>query len=197
MTINYFAKSARIAGAGMVLALLGACNMQTTGFGPFGAQQSVAQQESAGFRQARFAEVSAMRAWRVCRDDAVELDSQARRSGIAARYLASAKLLEKCEADVGTNAAKVARDERFRAQALAVQNYMKGGDVSAARRSLDDMRTTHPDQDLYYPDGASFTETMEILLGLKDRTAVGAFSVANVSREVKAELRRARYWTRN
>src|SRR4051812_24589582 len=66
--------------------------------------------EGIGFREARFNEISAIRDWQSCRDEAVNLDRQAREEGSAARYLASARLLEKCESDVGSGA-KVTADE--------------------------------------------------------------------------------------
>lgn len=153
--------------------------------------------EGIGFRDARYVEIEAMRAYRQCRDDALMLDQQARQAGSAARYLASARLLETCESDLGPEVASLAQDERMRAYALSIQNYLKGGDIASARSNLETFKAAFPDYDLYYPDGSSFTETMEILLGLRDRGAVGEFSVANVGEEVKAELRRARYWQRN
>src|SRR4051812_16579474 len=76
-----------------------------------------------GFREARFNEMSAIQNWRSCRDQAVDLDKQAHDEASPARYLASAKLIEKCEGDVGGEAAKISNDERMRAYALAVQNY--------------------------------------------------------------------------
>lgn len=153
--------------------------------------------EGIGFREARFAEISAIRDWRACRDEALDLDRQARKEAAPARYLASAKLLEKCEADLGGEAAKVALDERMRAYALSVQNNLKGGDVPRARENLARFRQAFPDSDLYYADGSSFIDTMEILLGLKDRSALAQFAVLNVGDELKAELRRAHYWKRN
>ncbi|MBT5195493.1 MAG: hypothetical protein HOM07_24355, partial [Rhodospirillaceae bacterium] len=60
-----------------------ACNPVTT----------AQQKEGIGFRQARFAEISAMRSYRQCRDDALALDGQARADGSSARYLAAARLL--------------------------------------------------------------------------------------------------------
>jgi hypothetical protein len=154
-------------------------------------------EEGIGYRDARYVEIEAMRDYRQCRDDALVLDRQARQAGSAARYLASARQLETCEANLGPEAASLAPDERMRAYALSVQNYLKGGDVAHARANLETFQTAFPDHDLYYPDGSSFTETMEILLGLRDRSAVGEFSVANVGETLKAELRRARYWQRN
>ena len=164
-----------------------ACNPVTT----------AQQKEGIGFRQARFAEISAMRSYRQCRDDALALDGQARADGSSARYLAAARLLETCEAEVGPEAASVGVDERMRAYALGIQDYFKGVDVARARANLETFKQTFSGADLYFADGASFIESMEILLGQRDRSAVGEFSLANVSSEMKSELRRVRYWKRN
>ena len=181
-------KTARLSVLAMGLGLLAAaCNPITTS----------QQHEGIGFRQARYAEISAMRDYRQCRDDALVLDGQARAEGSAARYLASAKLIEKCEAEIGPEVTGVAVDERMRAYAVGIQNHFKGGDVARARGNLETFKKTFTGSDLYFADGSSFTESMEILLGLRDRTAVGQFSIANVSTEMKSELRRVRYWTRN
>ena len=153
--------------------------------------------EGIGYREARFAEISAVREYRKCRDNALELDRQAREGASPARYLASARLLEKCEAELGPEAAGVAVEERLRAYALSVQDHFKGGDVVKARENLERFKQSFPDKDLFFKDGSSFVETMEILLGLKDRSMVGEFSVANVNSDVKSELRRVRYWKRN
>ena len=153
--------------------------------------------EGIGFRQARMAEVVSVRQWRECRKEAVALDNQARQGGSAARYLASARLLEKCEAELGPNAAKGVAEERLRAYGLSVQNHLKGGDVVRARENLAKLKQAFPGKDLRYPDGASFIATMELLLGLRDREDVGEFALVNANDTVKAELRRARYWKRN
>src|SRR5688572_9636735 len=114
---------------GGVLAVSG-CTMPSSG-------------EGIGFREARFAEMTAIREWQTCRDEALDLDRQAREEGSTARYLASARLLEKCESDVGPGA-KVTADERMRAYALGAQNYLKGGDVPKARETLEKMRAAFP-----------------------------------------------------
>ncbi|MBM3952984.1 MAG: hypothetical protein FJ311_16240 [Rhodospirillales bacterium] len=166
---------------------LSACSLYTGG----------APQEGIGFREARFVEMSAAREWRKCRDEALELDRQARKDISPARYLASARLIEKCEAEAGPEAAKVAEDERMRAYALAVQNHLKGGDIAKAREGLAKLKTAYPRADLYYADGSSFTDTMDILLGIKDRSAIGEIVTVNVGEELQAEIRRAHYWKRN
>ncbi len=85
----------------------------------------------------------------------------------------------------------------MRAYALGIQNYLKGGDIARSRANLETFQATFAGRDLYYPDGSSFVETMEVLLGLRDRTAVGEFSMLNVNGDLKAELRRVRYWKQN
>jgi hypothetical protein len=181
-------KAASLPALAIGMALLAtACNPMTT----------TQQHEGIGFRQARYAEITAMRSYRQCRDDALALDSQARTEGSSARYLAAARLLDKCEAEVGPEAASVAVDERMRAYAVSVQDYLKGGDVAQARANLKTFKDTFKGADLYFADGASFVESMEILLGLRDRAAVGQFSIANVPSKMKSELRRVRYWTNN
>lgn len=186
MTINR--KPLRTVGAALAVAAgLSAC--QTVGQAPAA--------EGIGFREARFAEISAMRDYRSCRDDALQLDKKARSEGSVARYAASAKLLEKCEADLGPDGKNLASDERMRAYALAVQNHFKAGDITRARTTLETFKSTFKDRDLNYADGSSFIETMELLTGLRDRADVGEFTMVNVNDKVKAELRRLRYWKRN
>ncbi|MCW9035535.1 MAG: hypothetical protein OQJ97_15050 [Rhodospirillales bacterium] len=160
-------------------------------------QGNLGQDEGIGFRQARFEQISVMRDYRKCKDEALNLDQKARASGEAARYLSSARLLEKCEAEIGPDAAGAAKGERLRAYALSIQNYFKGGDVAKARENLQKLKQAHPRADLYFADGSSFVETMEVLLGMKDKGAIAKFSVANVNGELKSELRRVRYWKRN
>jgi hypothetical protein len=158
---------------------------------------STGSREGIGYREARFNEISAIRSWQSCRDEAIELDRQAREEGSSAQYLASAKLLEKCEADAGPEVGRVPADERMRAYALGSQNYLKGGDVPKARETLERLRDAYPGADLYYANGASFIDTMELLTGVEDRTSQGDLGIANVDSDLKSELRRTHYWKRN
>lgn len=179
-------KMMRIAGPLLALTALAACT--TIGSVP---------NEGIGFREARFVEISAMREWRKCKDDALMLDTQARRNDAPARYLASARLLQRCESQLGPEVSGIAPDERMQSFALGIQNQFKGGDVAAARAGLEKFKAAYGDHDLYLADGSSFIETMELLFGLRDRTDVGEFSTVNVSEALKSELRRARYWKHN
>ena len=167
----------------IVLATLSACQSTT-----------IKQSEGVGYREARFAEVAAIREWRSCRDEALTMDRQARKGGDTAKYMASAKLLTKCEANMGSDAASAAIDERFRAYALSALNYLRAGDISAAHESLKKLQKGFPGKDLYLADGASFIDSMETLIGVKNRQSVNEFPMRNISGELKKELRRIRYW---
>lgn len=179
--------AARAALAALALGALGACAQD----GRSGLDSGI------GFREARFAEMVAMRDYRTCRDESLELDRQARSQGSPAQYLASAKLIAKCESALGPEMAGIAREERMRAYALGVQNRLKGGDVAGARAGLETFKSAFAGSDLYFADGTSFTETMELVLGLRESTDVGQFSLANVNGALKSELRRTRYWKRH
>jgi len=152
------------------------------------------QDAGIGYREARFAEMTAIREYRSCRDDGFALGRQARETGDAAKYLASARLLSSCEANLGEETSGIAMNERFQSYALSVQNYLKGGDVQQARENLDRLTGRFPGKDLYYPDGSSFIDTMEMLLGLLPDHAAGRLSTANVNSDLKAEMRRVQYW---
>jgi len=147
-----------------------------------------------GFREARFEEISLMREYRACREEGFSLDKKARSSGSAAMYLASARVLEKCEATVGPDFADGNKGERMRAYALSTQNYFKGGDVSKARETFDKFKARFPENDLYYPDGTSFITTMDALLGREGKWSFSEFSTLNVNGTMKSEMRRALYW---
>jgi hypothetical protein len=151
--------------------------------------------EGIGFRQARFEEVRLTSEYRTCRDEGVDLDRKALASGSAGTYLASARVLEKCEAKLGPGmVGDITLSERMHAYALSIQNYLKGGDVAKARVNFDKFRAAFRDHDLYYADGTSFTSTMEALLGRTEPWSFGEFANLNVSDSLKSEMRRLHYW---
>ena len=152
-----------------------------------------ASREGIDFRATRNVEIMAGRAWRDCRDSAMAMDTQARKTASAAKYAASARGLQKCDASL-QDIAVVDEQERMQANALAIQNHLKSGNLPAARSALNGFKTAFSGQDLYYPDGSSFVSTMEVLVSLKPKHTVGSYSVANVNDAVKAEIRRMNYW---
>lgn len=151
--------------------------------------------EGIGFREARFEEVKRTSEYRACRAEGMDLDQKALASGSAGTYLASARVLEKCEARLGPGTVgDITIAERMQAYALSFQNYLKGGDVARARENFDKFRAAFPDHDLYYADGTSFISTMEALLGRAEPWSFGEFANLNVPDSLKSEMRRMNYW---
>lgn len=175
----------RLALVATALAALTACTTDFLGTG--------ISREGINHRVQRNTEIAATRAWRNCRDDALVLDAQARKSASAARYSASARAFEACESLI-SDTSGIPEEERMQAYAVGVQNHLKGGDIVASRRTLKTFRSAFAGKDLLFPDGSSFSETMEMMLGLSEKSAAGAYSEANVSSAVKKEVRRLRYW---
>lgn len=163
----------------------------------FGKAPEPAPVEDAAVRDARMAEINAMTGWRECRDDALALDAQGRATGDAAKYLASARLFEKCEKELGPGLDGVAVDERMRAVAMGVQDSLKGGDIAAARADLALFQEKFGGQDLYYADGSSFIDSFSLLLESARDGKGGDLAVVNASPTVKSEVRRMRFWQRN
>jgi len=174
--------------AAAAVTTLGACTL----YGPPPSDGS-----GIGFREARFNEIAAMREYRACRDEALDLDRQARATGNAGRYLASARLIEKCESTVGPDVNGIAEDERVRAYALSIQNYIRGGDLESARNNLQTFQAAFPGKDLYYTDGSSFIDTTRVLLGQVESHDLGPYSTLNVNDDLKTEMRRVAYWRKN
>lgn len=169
--------------AGFLALTLGACT-----------QTAMAPQEGIGYRQARFAELETVRAFRACHEEVLTLDRQAQGKGDPAVYLSSAKLAENCERDLGSNAASLQQEERMRNYALVVQNYLKGGDIRAARESLDSFKVAFDGYDLYLTGGASFVDTMDLLLGNVDVPGQPNLALLNAEADLKDEMRRAVRW---
>lgn len=153
--------------------------------------QPPAPAEGIGYRAARFAEVEAMRAYRTCRDEGLALDRQARAAGDAGRYLAVARILEGCEADLGPAAIGLNAEERMRAYAVAVLARLKGGDVAGARAALDRFAGAFDGRDLFFDDGASFIDSVTAVLD-----GGTARATANLPRPLADELARVARWGR-
>ena len=146
------------------------------------------------FHKHRSAEIAAMRQFRSCADEGKTLDQKARMSGGSGAYLASANVLKQCEAEIHPSHNSIATEERMQAYALAIQNYVKGRDITSARAALKKFKIKFSGKDFYYPDGTSFILTMETLLGMHDEMSFGQFSSLNISKTLKKEMRRLHYW---
>ncbi|MGB0632366.1 MAG: hypothetical protein ACPGRZ_16880 [Alphaproteobacteria bacterium] len=178
---NTTLRTSLIGGAMLILA---ACNLN----------QTANPLPDTGFREARFEQMQKLQAFRGCRDQALQLDTQARSRASAPAFLTSAQVLDKCVADLGPAAATVPADERMRLQAMSVVNYFRGGDIEMARRQFESFKTSWPEHDLYFAGGTSFIATAEALLGRTEEKTFGQFMALNVTDEVKTEMRRLNHW---
>jgi len=179
-------KRAALLGGLLGVTMLAGCVPATTGGG-----------EGIGYRQARFQEISAMRSYRSCIDDAMKVAEDARRQGHAAGYGRSAQIIEKCEADVGPEATTLAQEERMRAYAVSVLNYVKAGDLASARRNLETFKKSFDGHDLYLSDGSSFVDTMTVITAAKDYARPHRIAMMNVSQDLRTEMQRVAFWKRN
>ncbi|MEK9569289.1 MAG: hypothetical protein VW124_09795 [Paracoccaceae bacterium] len=150
--------------------------------------------EGIGYREARFESLAAIRDYRQCRDEGLTFSKQARAVGNPGGYLTSARVLESCEAKLEPAGTQIEVDERMRTYALSIQNYLKGGDIARAQKSLRNFKRAFKGHDLYYPDGSSFVTTIDALLGQKNKTSFGQFSALNINPTVKSEMRRMFHW---
>ena len=138
-----------------------------------------------------------MESYRGCVDDAVTLDTDARTKGNPGGYIASARLIEKCEADLGPEAAHVALEERMQAYAMGIVNYAKGGDLAKAQENLGKFQQAFDGYDLYLPNGASFVDTMSLLTGRQVIPNSYELSMLNINTKVGSEFERLKYWKKN
>lgn len=146
------------------------------------------------WREQRYAKAAAAQEYQACREEGFAMDLLARRSGNPGQYLTAAKILEGCEDKLGDGSGNIARGDRMRVMALAVQDWAKGGDVAAARKALGRLNAGFPEHDLYYADGSSVKETLAMVVGLESPANGSRFAAANVNPTLKAELRRVQYW---
>lgn len=153
--------------------------------------------EGIGYRDARFEEIAAMREYRSCVDQGVQQTEQADVSGQVAGYLAAAKLLESCEANLGPEAQQVAEEERMQAYAVSIINYIKGGDLAQARSNLENFEAAFPEHDLTLANGNSFIDTVTLLTAGVASSDAQEVAFLNVGRDVRGEMSRVRFWKRN
>ena len=172
---------------GLGLSSLTACMPVTTG-----------TMEGIGFRQARFQEIQTMRDYRACVDDALRVAEQAKTSGQVGGYRASAKIFERCEADLSSGGALLAREERMRNYALSILNYLKAGDVKKVQANLEIFKKVFDGYDLYLPNGASFIDSLTFLTTKNDDpSSPQGMALMNVSPKLRAEIQRVQYWKHN
>jgi len=81
--------------------------------------------------------------------------------------------------------------------ALAITQFLKSGDVLQAEQQLNSFKAQFPKQDLLLNDGASFVNTIELIVGEVPIAQSAKGSLLNASTALKSELRRHQYWQVN
>ena len=128
-----------------------------------------------------------------CRDEVVEMDRTAALNASLAQYLASANAINGCLAQIGPTHSFITQQQMMQLQALAVLNYLKGGDIENSRKTLETFKQAYQGRDLYFADNSSFIDTFDLLLNDK---GLGAEQVnLNVNKTLLAEFQRKQYWT--
>lgn len=128
-----------------------------------------------------------------CEQQAMDMDSFAQKSGQTAQYLASANAILRCVNGIPFPKGHPDSDKALRLMAVAVMNYVKGGDIDGAKVALRKTRSKFPDQDLYFADYSSFIDTATALL--EQQTLSGhQLAALNISSELRAEIKRHQYW---
>ncbi len=172
------------AGTALVASILiSGCNMNQVST-PMPYERNIAEVEDL-LKQKAFAQ---------CRNEALQLDTDARSRGVAGGFVSSARVMDSCLSELGRSAHRVDAEERMRLRALSVVNFLKGGEVEEARLQYEKFKKNWPAHDLYLKGGVSFVETAEALLGRTEDQTFGQFTAMNISDEAKSEMRRLNHW---
>ena len=150
--------------------------------------------ENAEYRADRAAEVAAHDSFFDCQQSAISLSKQAARPAL---YHSSATLALRCISDLADNRDAVSRNERMQLHALAIVNFAKSGEIAVAQSELKNFKQQYAFYDLYLDDGASFIDTMNLMLGEVPPRLAADNSLSNASTALKRELRRQQYWKIN
>ena len=142
----------------------------------------------------RAIDMQAAIAFKDCATEGKAQDIAASAGRDQALYLSSADMLMSCVTALGGSEMLIDKREQMQVTALAVQNYLKGGDVAQSRLALGGFQTRFGSSDLIFTDGSSFTDTMHALLFQHERPEQFALSTLNARPIVKDEIRRSWYW---
>jgi hypothetical protein len=156
---------------------LGGCTTVATD--DFGSQSYLAAQSQLAFDE--------------CHGGAMTRSRLAATESTAALYYSAATAMNNCLTDVTDNDV-LDSPMAMQAQALATMDFIKAGDLDAARATLAEFEHRYPDLDLYFADGSSYVESVRLLLGEYVQRDVAPGSLLNVGKKLKSELRRVDYW---
>lgn len=128
-----------------------------------------------------------------CRTEGLLMLSHASEQANNGQYQRAGLIFADCLDEPGV-AAEIAAEDRLRVLALATLSQVKAGDLATARELHARQEREFEHQDLYFADGTSFTESLDMLLRDTDDSDAAVFSTTNVGAALKSEMRRVRYW---
>lgn len=114
-----------------------------------------------------------------------------------ATYHLGAKTALACLEDVPVISNEIMRLSVMQVHALAISQFLKAGDLASAERQVNIFKSTFPRRDLILEGGASFLQTVELIIGQAPIEQSASASLLNASPALKSELRRHQYWQVN
>ena len=109
-------------------------------------------------------------------------------------YIATAENAEICLQDINFSSTHPDNQQAMQLQALAVNSFVKAGDMASAKSSLDTFRQKFPLQDLVYQDFTSFVDTATALLEHRNLSH-HQLARLNINPTLRAELQRQQRWS--
>ena len=125
-----------------------------------------------------------------CKSHVLDMDHSARNNKSLAQYLTSATAAQGCLREVDFANPLISDQQKMQLHALTVLNFVKGGDITKARSSLDVFVTSYAGKDLFFDDNTSFVDTFTVLLKEGETKSTGL----NVNSALMTELKRKNTW---
>ncbi|MBT1449409.1 hypothetical protein KJ365_00820 [Glaciecola sp. XM2] len=128
-----------------------------------------------------------------CLSQVTERENAIRDSHSPAQFIALANQSMRCLQGVRFYPNHPDNQQGMQLHALAVVNYVKGGDVETAQKQLDAFKVRFVQQDLVFDDYTSFIDTATALLD--PNLSARQLAMLNINPNLKSELSRVRQWS--
>ena len=146
------------------------------------------------YQSDRYADMKRLDDYTVCQNQGYQLSQKAETSADIATYLASARALTKCDDLISDKPHLMDSKTQMQARAIAILNFIKGGDVTQARQEFDSFKRDFGDKDLTFQDGTSFLASVSLIIYPSHGDNALHLATSNARPDLKRELRRLNYW---
>ena len=135
------------------------------------------------------------RSYQECIKDGKKIDALASQNikNSISLFHKSARVLVKCNDTLKNQNHFISKEDQMKNLALGIQNFVKSGDLKQANIYLEVFKNKF-NKDLMYPDGSSFTSSIELILNYKNEVDELNLAMINANPKLKNELKRAWYW---